>query len=160
MKGTDIWTCSPCESANETLDKKVKEVNAKVEEVKKDLKVVGDKQDQFELREKVRDIKVEAQAAELAELKERMALLENNSGVKIVREVEERKSRETNLVLHRIPEDRSERAEVGRDSDEQRVKLVLQEIGVTSELEIKFSRRVGEKINGQEASLHMEACVR
>ena len=90
MKGTDIWTCSPCESANETLDKKVKEVNAKVEEVKKDLKVVGDKQDQFELREKVRDIKVEAQAAELAELKERMALLENNSGVKIVREVEEK----------------------------------------------------------------------
>ena len=38
LKGTEIWTCTACESANENLDKKVKEVNAKVEEIKKDLK--------------------------------------------------------------------------------------------------------------------------
>ena len=102
MKGTDIWTCSPCESANENLDKKVKEVNAKVEEVKKDLKEIGVKQEQSELREQVRDNKVEAQAAEISELKARMALLEANSGIKILKEVEERKSRESNLVFYRI----------------------------------------------------------
>ena len=34
LKGSDIWTCTACESANETLDKKIKEVNAKVEEIR------------------------------------------------------------------------------------------------------------------------------
>ena len=55
MMGADIWTCSPCESANENLDKRVKEVNSIVEEVKKDMKVLGDKQEQ--VREQLRDSK-------------------------------------------------------------------------------------------------------
>ena len=99
LKGTDIWTCSPCESANENLDKKIKEVNAKVEEVKKDLKEIGDKQEQAELREQVRDTKVETQTAEITALKERMALLEANSSDKVLKEVDERKTREMNLVF-------------------------------------------------------------
>ena len=150
LKGTDIWTCSSCESANENLDKRVREVNAKVEEVKKDMKVMEDKHEQLELREQVRDTKVETQAAELAALKERMVMLEANSGANILKEVEERKSRETNLVFHRIPEDTGERAEARKEDDEKRVHWVLQEIGFTSEVEIKFSRRVGERKDGQE----------
>ena len=151
MKGTDIWTCSPCESANENLDKRVKEVNAKVEEVKKDLKEMGHKQEQSELREQVRDTKVETQAAELAALKERITILEGNSGVKVLREVEERKSREANLVFYRIPEGAGVKAETRKEEDEKRVILVLQEIGIISGFELKFSRRVGEKLERKEA---------
>ena len=72
LKGTEIWTCTACESANENLDKKVKEVNAKVEEIKKDLKVMEEKQDQADLREQLRDTKVVSQATELEALRERM----------------------------------------------------------------------------------------
>jgi seryl-tRNA synthetase len=135
LKGTDIWTCSPLESANENLDRKIKEVNAKVEEVKKE---IGDKQDQ-------------PQTAEITALKERMALLEANSGYKILKEVEERKTREMNLVFYRIPEEDEDRSEVRREEDETRVKLVLQEIGASQEGEIKFSRRIGEKLEEQGA---------
>ena len=148
LKGTDIWTCSPCESANENLDKRVKEVNAKVEEVKKDLKEIGDKQDQAEIREQLRDTKVDTQAAEITALKERMALLEANSGDKVLREVEERKTKETNLVFYRIPEVEEERGEVRREEDEKRVRFSLKEIGA-SQMGIKFSRRIGEKLGGQ-----------
>jgi hypothetical protein len=124
LKGTDIWTCTACESANENLDKKVKEVNAKVEEIRKDLKVIGDKQEQSELREQVRDTKVEAQATELAAMKERMAMLELNSGTNILREVEERKSRGTNLVFYKIPEvDISETIEFRKKEGEKRVRM-------------------------------------
>ena len=127
-------------------------MNAKVEEVKKDLKEIGDKQEQSELREQVRDNKVEAQAAEISELKARMALLEANSGVKVLREVEERKSRESNLVFYRIPEvDRAERTEVRKEEDERRVKIVLKHIGITSAMNIEFSRRIRERQEGQEA---------
>ena len=151
LKGTDIWTCSPCESANENLDKRVKEVNAKVEEVKKDLKVMGDKQDQAELVEQVRDTRVESQAAEITALKERMAMLEANPGDKVLKEVEDRKTKEMNLVFYRIPEVDEERAEVRRNEDEKRVKFVLKKIGAGQEKEFKFSRRIGEKVEGQEA---------
>ena len=151
LKGSDSWTCTACESANENLDKKVKEVNAKVEEIKKDLKVIGDKQDQSELREQPRDTKAEVQAAEIVDLRERMAKLEADSGVQTLREVEERKSRESNLMFYRIPEvDRAERVEVRRDGDEKRVKMVMSEIGVTATMEIKFIRRIGERQDGQE----------
>ena len=98
------------------------------------------------LREQVRDNKVEALAAEISELKARMALLEANSGVKVLREVEERKSRESNLVFYRIPEvDRAERTEVGKEEDEKRVKIVLKQIGITTAMKIEFSRRIGER---------------
>ena len=100
----------------------------------------------------MRDTKVEAQAAELTTLNEKMALPGANSGVKILREVEERKSREVNLVFYRIPEvDGAERVEVKKKEDKKRVRLVLQEIDVTSKLHMKFSRRIGEKHEGQEA---------
>ena len=137
LKGTDIWTCSPCESANESLDKRVKEVNAKVEEVKKDLKDIGDKQEQTELREQLRDNKVETQAAEITALKERMAILEANSGDKILMEVDERKSREGNLMFYRIPEVDADRAEVRKSEDEKRVRTVLRNL----QSDIKFSKR-------------------
>ena len=94
----------------------------------------------------MRDNKVVAQAAEISELKARMALLEANSGVKVLREVEERKSRESNLVFYRIPEvDRAERTEVRKEEDEKRVKIVLKQIGITTAMKIEFSRRSGER---------------
>ena len=152
LKGTDIWTCTACESANENLDKKVKEVNAKVDEIKKDLKVMEDKQDQADLREQLRDTKVDSQAAQLVELRERMSKPEANSGPQILREVDDRKNRENNLVFYRIPEvDRTERVEVRREGDEKRVRMVLKEIGASSTLQMKFSRRIGDPRDGQEA---------
>ena len=152
LKGTEIWTCTACESANEELDKKVKKVNAKVEEMKKDLRVISDKQDQSELREQLRDTKVDSQAADMVALRERLAKLEASSGDQILREVEERKNRESNLVFYRIPEvDRAERVEVRKQGDEKRVRMVLEEIGASSTLEMKFSRRIGERQDGQEA---------
>ena len=49
----DIWACAPCESAYAALDNKIKEINAKVEEVKKDVTELGDRQDNTELRERL-----------------------------------------------------------------------------------------------------------
>ena len=80
-----------------------------------------------------------------------MAILEANSGAKILKEVEERKSREANLVFYGIPEGAGERAEVRREEDEKRVNLGLQEIGMISGYEVKFSRRIGEKLERHEA---------
>ena len=117
MRGADIWSCSPCERANENLDRKVKEVNSLVEGVKKDLKVIGDKQDQAEVREQLRDSKVDSQAAELAELRERMAKLETNSGNSIIREFDERKIRECNIVIHQLPESQGNTAQKKRERD-------------------------------------------
>ena len=152
LKGTEIWTCTACESANENLDKKVKEVNAKVEEIKKDLKLMEEKQDQADLREQLRDTKVVSQATELEALRERMAKLEADSGAQTLREVDDRKSRETNLVFYRIPEvDKAERVEVRKEGDEKRVRLVLREIGASSTIQMKFSRRIEEKHDEQEA---------
>ena len=155
LKGTDIWTCSPCESANESLDKRVKEVNAKVEEVKKDLKDIEDKQDKAELREKLRDTKIDTHAAELIAMKERMALLEASSGDTILKEMEDRKSMELNLVFYRVPEVDGERAEVRREEDEKRVKRVLEEIGSSQSVEIKFSRRIGDNLMRKEKGISL-----
>ena len=49
----DIWACAPCEIANEALDNKIKEINAQVEEVKKDVSELGDRQDKTELKDQV-----------------------------------------------------------------------------------------------------------
>ena len=57
----DIWACASCESSNEAIDNKIKEINAKVDEVKKDVTQLGDKQDKVELREQVMATRVDNQ---------------------------------------------------------------------------------------------------
>ena len=70
-----------------------------------------------------------------------------------MREVDERKNRERNLVFYRIPEvARADRAEIRREEDEKRVRMVLNEIGVMTHAQFKFSRRIGERQeDGKEA---------
>ena len=60
-KEVDIWACASCESSNEAIDNKIKEINAKVDEVKKDVTQLGDKQDKVELREQVMATRVDNQ---------------------------------------------------------------------------------------------------
>ena len=76
----DIWACASCESSNEAIDNKIKEINAKVDEVKKDVTQLGDKQDKVELREQVMVTRVDKQDSEIKELRDRMAQMEADSG--------------------------------------------------------------------------------
>ena len=154
MRGADIWTCLPCESANESLDRRVKEVNSKVEEVKKDLKVLGDRQEQVEVREQLRDSKFDSQAAELAVLKDRMSKLEANSGNSVFREIDERKIRESNIVIHQLQETEGDTAMERREGDEFKVQELLDTLSVklTVKYDVKFSRRQGKPNDQQEVS--------
>ena len=153
LKGGDIWTCSPCTSANENLDKMVREVNSKVEEVKKDLQVLSEKQGQAEVREQLRDNKVDTQAAELEALKERMAKMEASSGNSVLKEIDERKLRENNVIIHRLPEPRGVTAADKREDDLNKVQDLVDSIGIEINIRnsTKFSRRQGKQ--NEEAEL-------
>ena len=86
-----------------------------MEGVKKDVKVIGDKQEQPEVREQLRDSKFESQVSELADLRERMAKLEANSGNSALHEIVSRKIREGNIVIHqnlRLAQHRREEREM------------------------------------------------
>ena len=142
----DIWACPPCESSNEALDNKIKEINSKVDEVKKDVKEIADRQDKAELRDQVMDTRVSKQDNELQVLKERLAHLEADSGKHLLREMDDRKLREANVVIHKIPECDSDSAKDRRESDEATVQYLIDTIGLKIDVsqEVKFARRRGK----------------
>jgi hypothetical protein len=103
-------------------------------------------------RTRQRDSKVDNQAAELVELRERMAKLEANSGNSILREVDERKIRECNIVIHQLPELQGSTAQEKREGDELKVQGLLDVLTVklTVKQDVKFSRRQGKPSEGQD----------
>ena len=119
--------------------------------MKKDLKVIGDKQDQAEVREQLRDSKVDSQAAEIVDLRERMAKLEATSGNSILREFDERKIRECHIVVHQLPESQGQTAQERKEGDETKVQGLLDVLTLKLNVkqDIKFSRRQGKPGEGQ-----------
>ena len=146
----DIWSCAPCESSSEALDNKIKEVNAKVDEVKKDVKEIGDRQDSADLREQVRDTRVDKQDTEIAALRERLARLEADSGNHILGEIDDRKLREQNVIIHGIPELQNDSIQAKKEADQATLQYLLDTLGLNINVstDVKFCRRRGKVEEG------------
>ena len=120
MRGVDIWACTPCTSANENLDKMVRELNSKVEEVKRTYSL--GRQAGKGWGEGEAEGWVGTQSGYwAAALRERMTKLEANSGNSVLKEIDERKLRENNVIIHRLPEAMGDTAFVKREDDQNRV---------------------------------------
>ena len=103
-------------------------------------------QEKAETREQARDRKIEQQEKELRELREKVDKMAEDTGSNAVKEMDERESKNNNLVFHHILEGREREGIAKKEEDMAAIQKVLDylKVKVVVREETRLCRRLGE----------------
>ena len=141
------WKCQSCEKASSKLLKMVTCLSSKVGDNERNLAEQAVKIDRAEDKAKLQDSRMDGFGREIKEMRDQLAKLGDLGGPSIVREMDERALKETNLVFHRVVEAEMVETKARVEHDRQAIQQVLDEmeVDVGVERDTKFVRRLGQK---------------
>jgi len=139
--GSAYWACRSCMNYSQAITQKVKVIEKDIESLKGDVK--ENKTGVQRVENTIEEMKRQMEKNRL-ELEKKI----DNCKAEMREEWREREIRRKNLVFHRIeePEDGVRAGEERRKQDLDRLKIILETIGLVGmETEIKACRRIGER---------------
>ena len=141
-----MWACVACESATAKLQKIANAQEKRMdgfERAQDELKV---QQEEAETREQARDRKIEQQEKELRELREKVDKMAEDTGSNAIKEMDERESKNNNLVFHHILEGREREGIAKKEEDMAAIQKVLDylKVKVVVREATRLCRRLGE----------------
>ena len=98
------WSCTVCETGLAKVAKDVKENRARIGNLETGVETLGAKQDQMVEKTRNQDTRMDLQDKRIKELEEHIRGLQGGSGEKVLEEINERGSRERNLLVHKCQE--------------------------------------------------------
>ena len=139
-----MWKCQTCDRASAKLMKMVTALSSKVGENEKQLAEQSTRLDKVEDKDMAQDMRLDGQEKEIKELCEVISKLSDKGGASAVREMDERATKENNLVFHRVVESGEGEARLRIAQDKVNIQELSRAMGVEVGVDdFKFVRRLG-----------------
>ena len=140
------WSCTVCDSGLAKVAKEVKENRARIGNIESGMDTMENKQTQMEDKNKAQDTRMDLQEKMIKDLQDKLAQREEGSGEKVLEEINERGSRERNLVVHKCTESDATEDKDLKEDDMEGVQSLFDQLGLRMSVDnvLIGARRLGK----------------
>ena len=124
------WSCTVCETGLAKVAKDVKENRARIGNLETRVEAIENSKEQTEEKNKSQDTRMDLQEKMIKELQDRLAQSEGGSGEKVLEEINERGSRERNLVVHSCTESGATEEQELKEDDMEGIQGLFDQLGL------------------------------
>ena len=146
------WSCTVCETGLAKVAKDVKENRARIGNLEVGAETMGAKLEQLEDKNKSQDTRMDLLEKQNKELQDQLEKFQGGSGEKVLEEINERGSRERNLLVHKCSESSAREEQEGREDDMEGVQSLFDQLGLRMSVDnvLLGVRRLGQiRTDGQ-----------
>ena len=156
------WKCPPCDSSQSKLFKAVTVLNSRLDETERRMGAQDVRLERVEDKGKFQDSRLDIHDKDIKELRDQLAQLGDNGSSSAFREMNERYSKETNLVIHSVPESDSSDNKTRLEHDKRSLMelLVTMDVELIMDNDVKFVRRLGDRENDKNGQIRNKSVPR
>ena len=150
------WSCTVCDTGLAKVARDVKENRARIGNVESSVETLVTKQEQLEEKNSSQDTRLDLQERMIKELQGQLKSVQGGSGEKVLEEINERGSRERNLLVHKCTESGAVDEKDLKEDDMEGVQSLFDQLGLKMSVDnvLIGVRRLGQiRTDGQSRPL-------